>query len=163
MIAWWAGEAPQAAPVWQTWLPAIIAAVITAAGAAGGTVWVKRMNRRLDDATTNKTVAESRKAEAETTSIEVSTARSLITEIKDLMAQQKVEFAEQKAEFAARDAERSEQIKALTGQVSDNREQLRAVQNAISAHEMWDRDAVAALRQNIPGFPDPPPVNVDWP
>ncbi len=165
MIAWWAGEAPAAAPVWQTLRPAISAAVIAAVGAVGGTVWVKRMNKRLDDATTTKTVAESRKAEAETTSIEVTTARGLLGELKAMLAEQKADFIEretaQRQEWMARDVEKAEQIKELQAQSAENREQLRAVRTAFASHSTWDNDAVAALRQHLPGFPDPPAVTFE--
>jgi hypothetical protein len=151
---WWAGEAPPPTPVWQTWLPTVLGAIIAALIAAGATVVVKRMSRRLDEATTSKTVAESRKAEAETVSVEVATARSLIAEIKAMMS-------EQRAEFVERDTRREEQLKELTTQVGENREQLRAVRAAFAAHSTWDGDAVAALRQHLPSFPDPPPVTFD--
>jgi hypothetical protein len=149
-VSWWAAEA--ATPGWQTWAPTLIGVLVTAVGGIAGTVWVKRLNQRVDDATAAKTAAESRKADAETVSLEVATARSLIAEIKSLMA-------DQRSEYLARDAEKTEQIKELGAQFAENREQLRAIRTAIASHEMWDRDAVAALRQTLPGFPDPPPVN----
>jgi muconolactone delta-isomerase/predicted outer membrane lipoprotein len=151
---WWAGDAPAVAPVWQAWLPTLLGVLVTAAGGIVGTVWVKRMNRRLDDATAAKTTAESRKADAETVSLEVATARSLISEIKAMMA-------DQRAEFSARDSERAGQIKELVTQTSENREQLRALRASFASHSTWDADAVAALRQHLPSFPDPPPVNFD--
>lgn len=151
---WWAGDAPPTPPAWQTWLPTFAGVLITACGAIIAAVWVKRMNRRLDDATTARTHAESRKADAETASLEVATARSLISEIKSMMS-------DQRAEFSAKDAERSEQLKALTEQTAENREQLRAIRSAFASHAMWDADAVAALRQHLPSFPDPPPVDFD--
>lgn len=151
---WWAGDAPPGPPAWQMWLPTVIGAIVAALIAAGATVVVKRMSRRLDEATTSKTVAESRKAEAETVSVEVATARSLIAEIKAMMA-------DQRAEFIQRDTQRAEQLKELTSQVGENREQLRAVRSAFASHAMWDGDAVAALRQHLPSFPDPPPVHFD--
>jgi muconolactone delta-isomerase len=86
--------------------------------------------------------------------VEVATARGLIAEIKSMMA-------DQRAEFIERDTRREEQLKELGAQVGENREQLRAVRSAFASHSTWDADAVAALRQHLPTFPDPPPVTFD--
>jgi hypothetical protein len=153
MNLWWAAEQTNS-PGWASWLPTLIGVIITAAGGIVGTVWVKRLNRRLDDATAAKTVAESRKADAETISLEVATARGLISDVKQMLN-------DQRAEFLVRDSQRIEQIKELTTQVGENREQLRALRASFASHSTWDGDAVAALRQHLPSFPDPPPVNFD--
>jgi hypothetical protein len=142
------------APAWQTWLPTLIGVVIVAAGGLVGNVWVKRLNRRVDDATADKSMSESRKASAETVSVEVATARGLIAEIQAMMDRQK-------AEFSAKTAEQTEQIKSLAERMSANEEQQRALRAAFASHETWDRDAVAALRTGQPDWPDPPPVVFD--
>lgn len=149
----WAAD-PAGPPVWQTWLPSLIGAVVVAVITTVGTIVIQRMKRRLDDATTDKTTAEGRKAQAETVSIEVATARSLIAEVRAMMA-------EQKADYAAHLSEQDERIKALTERMSAGEEQQRALRAAFSAHETWDRDAVAALRTAQPDWPDPPPVTFD--
>ena len=58
-MTWWAGDAPASPPAWQTWLPTLIGVVLAAVVTAVGTIVVKRLNRRLDEATTVKTETRS--------------------------------------------------------------------------------------------------------
>ncbi|GAA0494672.1 hypothetical protein Ade02nite_19930 [Paractinoplanes deccanensis] len=155
---WWGAEPPAAPPAWQTWLPAVLGTVIAAAIGAAATVVVARMKRRLDEATTAKTVAESRKAEAETVSVEVATARSLIAEIKAMMADQRADYESRLTEVRVR---HEGDVKALTERVSGVEDRERQLRAAIGAHSMWDSTAVAALRATNPDFPEPPPINLD--
>jgi hypothetical protein len=150
-LGWWAGDAPASPPAWQTWLPAVIAAVVVAVLGAMGTVAVKRMNRRLDDATTDKTKAESRKAAAETVSIEVATARALLSDVKDMMLEQRQHY-EHEVESVRTQHQRD--MRALT-------DRLGGIERAVSAHRDWDVAATEILRTVSPDFRDPPPLTFD--
>jgi hypothetical protein len=158
---WWAAE-PANPPVWQTWLPTLLGVIITAAGGAVGTVLVKRLNRRLDDATADKTGAESRKADAETVSIEVATARGLISDIKTMMSEQREQYEGQialargqsEAQIEAVRLQHQADMKAMT-------ERMSGIEGAFARHRAWDDQATAILRQTDGSFPDPPPVRFD--
>jgi hypothetical protein len=116
------------------------------------------MKRRLDQATTDKTLAESgkaaaetKKAAAETVSIEVATARALLSDVKEMMAEQR-EHYEGKVE-SVRDQHRMD-MKAL-------QERLGGIEAAIATHREWDVAATRILRTVSPEFEDPPPLTFD--
>lgn len=155
---WWAGDAPATPPSWQTWLPALIGAIVVAVITTVGTIVVKRLNRRLDEATTIKThaetgkaAAETRKADAETVSIEVATARALLTEVRELMVEQRAGYETQVQSLRT-------QHQADMRMMADR---LGGIEKAVSAHREWDVAASAILRTVSGEFPDPPPLTFD--
>ncbi len=148
---WWAGDAPAGPPAWQTWLPALIGVMVTAVLGAVGTIAVKRMNRRLDEATTVKTEAETGKARAETVSIEVATARSLLAEVREMMVEQRAGYETQVQSLRT-------QHQADMKNVVDR---LSGLESAIARHREWDVAATAVLRTVNASFEDPPPLTFD--
>lgn len=150
------------APAWQTWLPTLIGVLVTACGAVIAAVWVKRMNRRLDDASADKAEAEGRKAAAEAVSVEVATARSLIAEIRAMMDGQREAYegqlaiarAQSEAQVQSVRAQHQADMRALTGR-------LTGIEKAVARHREWDDQAAAVLRTVDPAFPSPPPVDFD--
>jgi hypothetical protein len=144
---WWAGDAPAGPPAWQTWLPALIGVVIAAVVGAVGTVAVKRMNRRLDEATAVKTEAETGKARAETVSIEVATARALLSEVREMMVEQRAGYETQVQSLRT-------QHQADMRQLADR---LGGIEKAVAIHREWDLAATAILQQVSPEFQPPPP------
>lgn len=150
-LGWWAGDAPPSPPAWQTWLPALIAAVIVAVITTVGTIAVKRMNRRLDDATTVKTETETKRAAAETVSIEVATARGLLADVKTMMVEQREHYAGQVESVRN---QHQHDMKAL-------QDRLGGIESAIATHRDWDVAATQILRQVSPEFRDPPPLTFD--
>lgn len=161
-MMWWAGEAPAGPPTWQTWLPALIAAALAAVVTAVGTVVVKRMNRRLDEATTVKTEAETKKAAAETVSIEVATARGLLADVKAVMVEQREAYEQQ---IAMARGQQEAQIQSVRVQHEADMRGLAArlsgIEKSWAEHRAWDVAATEVLRQSNPDFPDPPPVTFD--
>ncbi len=165
---WWAADA-SAAPVWQTWVPTLLGVLITAAGGIAGTVWVKRLSRRVDEATANKTESESRKADAETVSIEVSTARGLITDIKSMMADQRTNYETQidmlrgqsEAQIQSVRVQHQADMGALTRRLTGLETRQQSLRSAFVAHRDWDRQATDVLKQVDPDFPAPPPIDFD--
>lgn len=147
----WAGDAPAGPPTWQTWLPALIAAALAAVVTAVGAIVVKRMQRRLDEATAVKTEAETGKARAETVSIEVATARGLLAEVREMMVEQRAGY--------------ETQVQSLrTQHQADMRvfaDRLGGIEKAIATHREWDVAATEILRQVSPEFRDPPPLTFD--
>ena len=148
---WWAGDAPATPPAWQTWLPTLIGVIVAAVVGAVGTIAVKRMNRRLDEATTVKTEAEGGKARAETVSIEVATARGLITEIREMMTEQRAGYETQVQSL------RTQHQADMKGVV----DRLSGLEQAISRHREWDIAATEILRTVRADFEAPPPLTFD--
>lgn len=148
---WWAGDAPATPPAWQTWLPALIGVLGAAVVAAVGAVVVQRMKKRLDEATTVKTEAETGKARAETVSIEVATARGLLADVKAMMVEQR-EHYEQQVDTVRSQHQRDMKVLA---------DRLAGIEDAVTAHREWDVAATQILRQVQPDFRDPPPLTFD--
>jgi hypothetical protein len=159
---WWAGDAPAVPPAWQTWLPALIGAVVVAVVGAVGTVVVKRMNRRLDQATTVKTEAETKKAAAETVSIEVQTARGLLAEVRTMMSEQREAYEQQIAMVQGQSEAQIQSVRVRhEADMRAFEARLGGVEKAFRRHAEWDDQATTVLRQVHPDFPDPPPVTFD--
>lgn len=160
-MRWWA-EAATTAPSWQTWLPALIAAALAAVVTTVGTVAVKRMGRRLDQATAVKTEAETGKARAETVSIEVATARALLADVKDMLVDQRQQYESQ---IAMLQGQQEAQIQSVRVQhqadMRSTAERLSGLEKAVAVHREWDVAATAILRQVNPDFQDPPPLLFD--
>jgi hypothetical protein len=144
---WFAGDAPAVSPFWQTWLPTFIVGVLTAVCGVVGTIVVKHMNRRLDDATTDKTQSESRKVEAEAESTQVTTARGLVAEIRAMMV-------DQRQTYEAVRVQHQSDMKSM-------KDRMSGIEAAFTRHREWDDQATAVLRQTQGDFPDPPPVHFD--
>ncbi|MGX6605677.1 hypothetical protein ACWKSP_26615 [Micromonosporaceae bacterium Da 78-11] len=165
----WLAGTPDPSPVWQTWLPTLLGILITAAGGVAGTVWVKRLSRRVDEATASKTESESRKADAETVSIEVSTARGLITDIKSMMSDQRTNYESQidmlrgqsEAQIQSVRVQHQADMGALTRRLTGLESRQQSLRSAFVQHGEWDRQATDVLKQVDPDFPAPPPVNFD--
>lgn len=159
---WWAGDAPPTPPFWQVWLPTFIVGVVTAVCGVVGTVLVKRMNRRLDDATTVKTESEADKARAETESTQVTTARGLVAEIRAMMVDQRETY---EGQIKILQDQSSAQIESVRIQhQADMRsmtDRMSGIESAFRRHAEWDDRATAMLRQSHGEFPDPPPVSFD--
>lgn len=159
---WWAGDAPAGSPAWQTWLPTLIGVLITATGGLFATVWVKRMNRRLDEASAGKADAESAKALAETESTLVGTARGMVSEIRAMMVDQRETYEGQitmlrdssTAQIDAVKVQHRADMKAIA-------DRLGGIEQAFRTHRDWDDRATTILRQVDATFPDPPPVRFD--
>jgi hypothetical protein len=159
---WLAGDAPAVSPFWQTWLPTFIVGILTAVCGVVGTIVVKHMNRRLDDATTDKTQSESRKVEAEAESTQVTTARGLVAEIRAMMVDQRQTYEGQLT--MARESSTA-QIEAVRLQhqsdMKSMKDRMSGIEAAFTRHREWDDQATAVLRQTQGDFPDPPPVHFD--
>ena len=165
MMGWAADTVP--APVWQTWVPALLGVLITAFGGIVGTVWVKRLSHRVDEATAVKTESESRKADAETASIEVSTARGLIADIKTMMQDQRSNYESQigmlrgqsEAQIQSVVARHQADMGDLTHRLTGLETKMSALRGALLRHRDWDRQATDVLQQVNPKFPQPPPID----
>ncbi|MBB3099021.1 hypothetical protein FHR83_006727 [Actinoplanes campanulatus] len=127
-----------------------------------GTIVVKRLNRRLDEATTVKTEAETGKARAETVSIEVATARGLLADVKQMMTEQREAYEQQ---IAMARGQQEAQIQSVRVQHQADMRTMEArlsgVEKAFRRHAEWDDQATTVLRRVHPDFPDPPPVTFD--
>lgn len=139
---------------WQPWLTAVTAVSVPAL-ALVGTVWAKRLSRRQD-------TAQARKTEAEAVSVEVATAQGLLKTVQEWS---ETRLKEQKTDYESRisnlRSEHDERLKAVMERLAILDEQQRALRAAFAAHEMWDRDAVAALRTTHADWPDPPAIRFD--
>lgn len=175
MIALLAADAA-AASGWQQWLPTILGAVVTTVGGGIFAVWVQRMRRRLDeasaraqDATADKSAAESHKARAETAQVVVATAHDLIVEIKAMMADQRTNYEAKIAEQAERSekslsdamARHDEDMRRVLQRVTSVESREQQLRTNLRRHLPWDEQAVAILRKMDPGFPDPPVIDLD--
>lgn len=164
-------------PGWTAWLPGILAAAIMAAAAilgTLGTVYVKRMGRGVDDATIEKTYAETKKLRIDSDGREVEIARGLLDDIRKELDRYRTEMERDRERHAAemeRDrAQHTRQVVELT-ETNDKRyadvaAQLDKVQAAqaelrdrIDEHAPWDIAAHELLRRHDADFPDPPPLN----
>lgn len=162
MTGWWWAADPPPAPVWQTWLPALIAAALAAVVTAMGTVAVKRMGRRLDEATTVKTEAETGKARAETVSIEVATARALLSDVKDMLVDQRQQYETQIAMLQGQQEALIQSVRVRhDADMRSMQDRLGGIETAWAAHREWDVAATQILRQVEPDFRDPPPLTFD--
>ena len=111
-----------------------------------GPALLRRIRTPVDEATARKTRAEA-------VSVEVETARALIAEVRTMLADQRADYEERTGRLAG-------ELKALSAEVAETREQQRAMRAALATHALWDDAAVAALRKITPMFPDPPPISL---
>lgn len=145
----------------------------TAIGGATATVWVKRLNRPVDDATVDHTKIQADKVRVDIHGREVEIARSLLDEIRkelervradqdrDRLAMERrlaeqAEMAERRHQEMISDAKRQhDQLAAELDKVRTSQDQLV---RRMDEHAPWDRAAAELLRRHDPDFPDPPPL-----
>lgn len=158
----WAGDAPPAAPVWQSWLPAVMGVIIAAAVGAAATILVARWKRRLDDASAEKAEAESRKADAETESTLVTTARGMVAEIRSMMTDQRQSYEGQIALLRDQNTAQIDTVKVQhEADMKAVKDRLSGIERAVTSHREWDIAASEILRTVQPGFQPPPPLPFD--
>lgn len=131
---------------YTTWITVATPITVAVLGTVG-TIWVKRLSKRQDQAAVRKTNAEAE-------SIEVKTARDLVADIKQMMADQRVEYESKLA------TTRSE-----LSNVADRQRIVELKQSmllaALAAHAPWDEAAWATLKAKHPEYPPPPPIDSD--
>lgn len=109
------------------------------------------VKRRLDQATVNKTEAETDVAEA--TALKVSAEHEGV-----VLANAKLLIAEARMVQAEKDAIKDERISQLNVRVNRMEERFTRMRAALATHGVWDASALVDLRAIKPEYPAPPPV-----
>lgn len=140
-------------------LLALAGVIIAAAIGAIGTIYVKRLNRPVDDATTAKTLAEAEKARVDVHGREVEIARGLLDDIRKELERVRADQDRARAEQERMREENEKRHRELFDELAQVRGQQQRMQAQLDEHIPWDRAALERARQSDPDFPDYPPLD----
>jgi uncharacterized protein (DUF3084 family) len=139
-------------------LLALIGVIVAAAIGAAATVWVKRLNKPVDDATTVKTLVEAEKARVDVHGREVEIARGLLDEIRKELERVRSDQERARAEQERMREENDKRHRELAEELNQMRDEHRQLRHDLDDHIPWDRAAHQILRETRPDFPSPPPI-----
>jgi hypothetical protein len=174
-LAWWAADAAPTGIWGQPVVLALLALLgvcITAFLGALATIYVKRLNRSVDEATVAKTLAETEKARVEVARThvevdktrvdahgrEVEIARGLLEEIRTELERVRQDQQRTREEQDRMREENDKRHRELADELSRVRGSQDHLQRQLDQHIPWDREAREKLREHIPDFPEPPPL-----
>lgn len=173
---------------WQQLVPLLLASsAIASALTAAGTIWVKRLNRPVDDSTAMKTNAEAQaialrsnaeadrvraeteKMRVETADANVGIARALLGDVKAelervrLEARSELERVRQEGTLRHDELRRDyeEKHEEVSTALAEVIRQLRMLLSRQRTHTPWDATAYTKLRDLDPDHPIPPPLGFD--